>query len=52
VGLDIIPENIYNNLVDALIKHLLIPSIDTLSIFKRDLKNPIDADFSPQVFIR
>jgi hypothetical protein len=52
LGLDIIPENIYNNLVGASIKYLLIPSIDTPSIFKRDSKrNPINAGLSPQVFI-
>jgi hypothetical protein len=52
VGLDIISKNIYNNLVGASIKHLLIPSVDTPSILKRDSKrNPIDAGLSPQVFI-
>jgi hypothetical protein len=52
LGLDIMPENTYNNLVGASIKYLLIPSIDTPSIFKRDSKrNPIDAGLRPQVFI-
>jgi hypothetical protein len=39
VGLDIIPKTVYNNFVGASIKYLLIPSIDTPSIFKRDSKN-------------
>jgi len=53
VGLDIIPKTAYNNLVGASIKYLLIPSIDTLSTFKRDSKrNPIDAGLSPRAFIR
>jgi len=52
VGLDIIPKNVYNNLVGASIKYLLIPPVDAPSIFKRDSKrNPINTGLSPQVFI-
>jgi len=52
LGLDIILERVYNNFVGASVKYLLIPSIDTPVIFKRDYKrNPIDTGLSPQVFI-
>jgi len=52
VGLDIIPKNIYNNLLGASVKYLLTPSIDIPSIFKRDSKRiKIDTGLSPQVVI-
>jgi hypothetical protein len=52
LGLDRIPKNLYNNLVGASIKYLLILLVDALLIFNRDSKrNPIDAGLSPQVFI-
>jgi hypothetical protein len=52
LGLDRIPNNLYNNLVGASIKYLLILLVDALLIFNRDSKrNPIDAGLSPQVFI-
>jgi hypothetical protein len=52
LGLDIAPGILYNNLVGASIKYLLIPSIDAPLIFKRDSKKgPMGTGLNPQVLI-
>jgi hypothetical protein len=52
LGLDTIPENLYNSFVAASIKYLFTLSINIPSIFKRDSKrSPINAGLSLQVFV-